>query len=1042
VPEHTAAKPVPADNNAPQVEAKSDGPVSADAGVKPAGERPGNRINNLDVLAPVVRTRPLQAVIKQKKVKPINGFFGGDDDDDDNDNDNDNVDDKAPPLPNGQTLGSETLPAATETAPIESDDDAMDIDDDDFSSAAQTGGAAEAQPVVEAKPAVETKPATEAKPAVEVKPTVEASRPEQPAKDEIQAATADGSLNKAEEEEDDPLDAFMADINEQVAQKDEADREVAEKKEKEIWMNSDEEEGGGVRKAASDEEDDFVVEEEEEEEESWLTKIRKKRLVYEKINHSQMNYVEFKKNFYIESAELSRMTPEEVLALRRELGGIRIKGKNCPRPVKTWGQCGLPSKILELIRKLSYEKPTPIQAQAIPCIMSGRNVIGVAKTGSGKTLSYLLPLLRHVAAQPPVSAGDGPIGLIIAPTRELAMQIYGEARRFSKVMDLRCACAYGGSGVGEQISNLKRGAEIVVCTPGRMIDLLAMNQGRITNLSRATFVVLDEADRMFDMGFEPQITRIVENVRPDRQTVMFSATFPSQVEMLARKVLRAPVEIVVGGNSVVASTIDQYVEVVEEDKKFLRLLDILAAWQGKGAILIFVERQNTADRILRDLLSTGHRCLVLHGGMDQADRDSAIVDFKNGAVDILVATSVAARGLDVKHLRVVINFDVPNHFEDYVHRVGRTGRAGNKGTAYTFITKEQDMYASEIVKAFELSAKRAAEDANPGKKKEELKLDEVAAAAVPGELRKLADEFANKKKLGLVKHGASSGYGGKGFKFTEAEDNANVALKKMQAEEYGVEVKTRNVQEEEEDEPIIKDIERDGPSGERRDAPPTAPAVPAAPAVQPDAVGGPTANAAAKGSAAGSGKAEELDMVQKAQQKAREIADALSRISKPMQAKGPQPGPAQPAAAAPAAGSMSTAEMSAAAKAAAQISQRLGRSVTGVPEEVEPEPEEAVMRKYTELEINDYPQNARWKVTRKNSLADIEEFTGCAVTVKGLHFPPGRNPASGERKLFLLIEGPDESSVKTARSEIKRRLDEAAMSRPEEKQSYAKYSVV
>ena len=210
--------------------------------------------------------------------------------------------------------------------------------------------------------------------------------------------------------------------------------------------------------------------------------------------------------------------------------------------------------------------------------MSGRDVIGVAKTGSGKTVAFLLPMLRHIKDQRPLTSGEGPIGLIMTPTRELAVQIYNECRRFTKHLNLKVVCAYGGSPIKDNIAELKRGPEIVVCTPGRMIDVLCANSGRVTNLRRVTYLVLDEADRMFDLGFEPQVMKIVNNVRPSRQTVMFSATFPRQMEALARKILKRPLEITVGEKSVVASDITQVVEVLEEDAKFARLLGILGTW--------------------------------------------------------------------------------------------------------------------------------------------------------------------------------------------------------------------------------------------------------------------------------------------------------------------------------------------------------------------------------------------------------------------------------------------------------------------------------
>ena len=244
----------------------------------------------------------------------------------------------------------------------------------------------------------------------------------------------------------------------------------------------------------------------------------------------------------------------------------------------------------------------------------------------------------------------------MAPARELAVQIYNEAKKFTKSLGLRCAAIYGGAGVAEQIADLKRGAHIVVCTPGRMIDILTMQAGKLVSLSRVTMVVMDEADRMFDMGFEPQIRMIIQNVRPDRQTVLFSATFPKQVESLARKVLQIPLEIIVGGRSVASEDIKQYVEVHDEDDKFMRLLQLLGVWYEKGNVLVFVDTQQKCDNLFADLMKSGYPALSLHGGMEQEDRDSTIQDFKRKNRTLMVATSVAGRGLDVPDLVCVINY--------------------------------------------------------------------------------------------------------------------------------------------------------------------------------------------------------------------------------------------------------------------------------------------------------------------------------------------------------------------------------------------------
>ncbi|KAK9466671.1 P-loop containing nucleoside triphosphate hydrolase protein [Lipomyces arxii] len=541
----------------------------------------------------------------------------------------------------------------------------------------------------------------------------------------------------------DPLDMFMSTLTEQTAE--EITATVPSRGE--IF---DEDDDDPTVEAVDVDAEDMLA----------LTSRPKKKKDLPIINHAKINYEPIRKQFYVEPQELADLTEEEVDEIRLELDGIKIRGLNCPKPVQKWSQFGLPAQTMDVIRKLGYDQPTSIQAQAIPAIMSGRDVIGVAKTGSGKTIAFLLPMFRHIKDQRKLDNGEGPIGLIMTPTRELAVQIHKECKPFIKALELRAVCAYGGSAIKEQIAELKRGAEIVVGTPGRIIDLLSANSGRVTNLKRVTYLTLDEADRMFDMGFEPQVMKILANIRPDRQTVLFSATFPKQMEALARKVLTKPVEIVVGARSVVADEITQIVEVRPEDTKFVRVLELLGDLYNKdedARTLIFVERQEGADHLLKQLMTRGYPCMSIHGGKDQLDRDSAIVDFKNGVVPILIATSVAARGLDVKQLKLVINYDCPNHMEDYIHRVGRTGRAGNHGTAVTFVTPQQDHDAVDIAKALRLSKQ-----------------------PVPEPLQKLADSFMEKVKEGKERY--SSGFGGKGL---DKLDAARDVARRLERKAYG-----------------------------------------------------------------------------------------------------------------------------------------------------------------------------------------------------------------------------------------------------------------
>ena len=673
--------------------------------------------------------------------------------------------------------------------------------------------------------------------------------------------------------------------------------------------------------------------------------------------------MEFRKNFYTETSEISKMSDEEVKEYRKSMDNMRIRGIKCPRPIKNWYQCGLSNRILEIVAEQKYERPTSIQSQAIPVIMSGRDLIGIAKTGSGKTMAFVLPMLRHVLDQPTIGINDGPIALIMTPTRELAMQTYSECCKFTKSLGLSVVCAYGGAPIKDQIADLKRGAEIVICTPGRMIDLLLANSGKVTNLRRVTYLVLDEADRMFDMGFGPQVVKIIGNIRPDKQAVLFSATFPKQMDALARKVLHKPIEIVVGGISTVCDDVEQIVEVVQEEEKFLRLLQVLGEWYESQTeqILIFVDRQDAADHLLKDLLKRGYPCLSLHGGKDQADRDSTISDFKLGNIPILIATSVAARGLDVKDLGLVINYECPNHMEDYVHRVGRTGRAGNKGTAITFITREQERFAPDICKALRNSS-----------------------VPIPSELETLSESFLVKVRSGEAQS-VGSGFGGKGL---ERIDEERAALRKSQKRAFGAEEED----EEEEEKPSEIGEISTKPLKEEKEKP-----------TEPKQIKVKQAdnNAGVSGiKAAQLAAAQIASKVAALNPKSQISSDALSVLNARF-----KPTPNSPIA---------QGEILAMFEPKA-----LGEDSANTP---------SVIRGYCcEIDINDYPQNARWKITSRDTVSSIIEYSETSIVVRGLYFPPGKAPRDFERRLHLRIEGPTEVLVEKARAEIQRVLVEATM---------------
>lgn len=325
---------------------------------------------------------------------------------------------------------------------------------------------------------------------------------------------------------------------------------------------------------------------------------------------------------------------------------------------------------------------------------------GRKRFGSSFPFSFRVshPLLTP---QPYLESGDGPIVLVLAPTRELALQIKQECDKFGRSSSIKNTCVYGGVPKREQVYDLKRGMEIVVATPGRLIDHL---ESGMTNLRRVTYLVLDEADRMLDMGFEPQLRSIVSQIRPDRQTLMWSATWPKEVQSLARDFLKDPYQVTVGSLDLAANKdIKQEVMVCEDRDKYGLLLRALKENNTGGKVLVFVETKRGCDQLQRSLQMDGFSAVAIHGDKSQQDRDWTLRQFKEGRSNILVATDVAARGLDVKDIQMVANFDFPNNMEDYIHRVGRTGRAGAKGYALSFVTQKHARISRELAKILEES---------------------------------------------------------------------------------------------------------------------------------------------------------------------------------------------------------------------------------------------------------------------------------------------------------------------------------------------------
>ncbi|XP_022105084.1 probable ATP-dependent RNA helicase DDX17 isoform X2 [Acanthaster planci] len=408
----------------------------------------------------------------------------------------------------------------------------------------------------------------------------------------------------------------------------------------------------------------------------------------------------FEKNFYKEHPDVTNRSPVEVDHFMRERS-ITTKGRNCPRPVFKFHEACFPDYVMNELHKAGFTEPTAIQAQGWPLAMSGRDMVGIAQTGSGKTLSYILPAIVHINHQPFLERGDGPICLVLAPTRELAQQVQSVAFQFGRSSKIKSTCVYGGASKGPQLRDLERGSEIVIATPGRLIDFL---EGGKTNLARCTYAVLDEADRMLDMGFEPQIRKIMEQIRPDRQVLMWSATWPKEVCSLAEDFLRDYITVNIGSLSLSANhNILQIIDVCDDFQKDEKLIKLLEQIMGEkeNKTLIFAETKRRTDELTRKMRKDGWPAMCIHGDKSQPERDWVLNEFRSGKAPILVATDVASRGLDVHDIKFVINYDYPNSSEDYVHRIGRTARSENTGTAYTFFTSNNAKQASELIQVLQ-----------------------------------------------------------------------------------------------------------------------------------------------------------------------------------------------------------------------------------------------------------------------------------------------------------------------------------------------------
>lgn len=463
---------------------------------------------------------------------------------------------------------------------------------------------------------------------------------------------------------------------------------------------------------------------------------------------------------------------------------IATKGGGLPNPMRSWKESGLPSHLLDLVAKVGYTEPSPIQRAAIPIALQARDLIGVAVTGSGKTASFLLPLLVYISDLPRLDEfewrrNDGPYSIILAPTRELAQQIETEARKFANPLGFNVVSIVGGHSIEEQAYNLRNGAEIIIATPGRLVDCI---ERRIIVLSQCCYVVMDEADRMIDLGFEEPVNKILDalpvtNEKPDsdsaedakamtmslggtqryRQTMMYSATMPAAVERIARKYLRRPAIVTIGNVGEAVDTVEQRVEFVAgEDKRKKRLAEILHSGEFRPPIIVFVNIKRNCDAVARDIKHMGFSSATLHGSKTQEQREAALLSVRNGQTDVLVATDLAGRGIDVPDVSLVVNFNMATNIESYTHRIGRTGRAGKSGVAVTFLGNEDADVLYDLRQMLMKSSISRVPDELRKHEAAQQKKGTATAAGLP------AAGGASGKKTASATADENGGFGGKG----------------------------------------------------------------------------------------------------------------------------------------------------------------------------------------------------------------------------------------------------------------------------------------
>lgn len=366
----------------------------------------------------------------------------------------------------------------------------------------------------------------------------------------------------------------------------------------------------------------------------------------------------------------------------------------------SFSQLGLNPNILKAVKEQGYTSPTPIQKESIPVILNHKDVLAAAQTGTGKTAAFTLPLLEKMSQKPNKKGQKSYIkALILAPTRELALQVSENIQTYSKYLSLKTAVIFGGVGISPQKASLRKGVDIVIATPGRLLDHMSQ---KTIDLSRVEFLVLDEADRMLDMGFIHDIKKVVASIPNKRQTLLFSATFSPEIKKLSNSFLDNPKLIEVARSNALSEQVSQVVHYVQKDKK-KNLLAFLIHTQKWNQVLVFTRTKHGANKLSEFLNKSNIPSLAIHGNKSQGARTSALSDFKSKKIRVLVATDIAARGIDIELLPHVVNFELPNVPEDYVHRIGRTGRAGNNGIALSLVCDEESQYLKDIERLTKIS---------------------------------------------------------------------------------------------------------------------------------------------------------------------------------------------------------------------------------------------------------------------------------------------------------------------------------------------------